>query len=242
MFKLALSCVLLLACTGAALEFGFARRDSASAQDAPRPRKEHGKLYKEFEHGPKLADLTAQGAGDVTVVEDSPIPVGPGYTPPPFLNAIACEADAVVVGVLGGASASDLTDDGHFIFTDYELTVEEVVKDNAAAPLRQGGGIVVTRPGGEVRLNGRSVRALDDAFKPFAAGGRYVLFLRYVPATGAYRAFGSGSFRLDGDRVVKLGDAASQWGRVEDEKAPFMADVHAAAVGPCTPGAKVLRR
>ncbi len=45
-------------------------------------------------------------------------------------------------------------------------------------------------------MNGRNVRAIERTFLPFHEGGRYLLFLFFVPATGAYQAFNDESFEL----------------------------------------------
>jgi hypothetical protein len=208
-----------------------------------RKQKEHSKLYKEYDTGPKLQDLAAKGTGDLVVADDTPIQVDFGIARPPFLKGITCDADAIVVGVLNSQHTSHLTEGGSFIFTDYELTVKDVVKDNAAASIQPGRAITITRSGGEVQINGRTVRAIDDSFKPFKVGERYVLFLRFISATGAYRASGSGSFQLRDDRVTKLGDAITQWGTVRDDASAFIAEVRAEmAAGDCTSGLKALTR
>ena len=56
----------------------------------------------------------------------------PGFTPPTFserITNLSCDADAIVVGEVTSKS-SQLTEDQDFIFTDYELKVEEVIKNN----------------------------------------------------------------------------------------------------------------
>ncbi len=82
------------------------------------------------------------------------------------------------------------------MFTDFRINVLEVIKDNAKAPIGIGSDITVTRPGGTLEIAGKEVRAVDDSFKPFQLGGQYVLFLEYIPATGAYRAYADQSFQL----------------------------------------------
>ncbi len=115
--------------------------------------------------------------------------------PDPYLQSIAQGADAVLVGVLKG-KASFLTKDRDFIFTDFQMEVEEVIKNNPAAPLSLGSEITVTRPGGTLEISGREVRAVVGSFKPFQLGGKYVLFLEYVRTTGAYCAHAEESFQL----------------------------------------------
>jgi hypothetical protein len=54
-------------------------------------------------------------------------------------------------------------------------------------------------------LGRRIVRATDQSLDPLVTGNRYLLFLEFIPDTGAYKAFNSkGSFLLDGDKAVKL--------------------------------------
>ena len=54
-------------------------------------------------------------------------------------------------------------------------------------------------PGGKV------AEAIDVSFKPLEVGQQYVLFLKFIPSTGAYRAVSStGSFQILGSKVTKL--------------------------------------
>jgi hypothetical protein len=116
---------------------------------------------------------------------------------------MAYESDAVVIGVVG-EKKSFLTEDENFVFSDYELNVEEILKNNSALPIKEK-RVTVTRPGGAVMLAGHTVRAIDESLEPLALGSRYLLFLNFIPSTGAYKAFNSkGSFLLKGDRIVKL--------------------------------------
>ena len=80
-----------------------------------------------------------------------------------------------------------------------------MIKNNAASPINTQSNITVTRPGGTIQLDGRLIRGIDASYKPFALDSRVLLFLKFVPATGAYKAFRSeGSFVLSGDKLVKL--------------------------------------
>ena len=103
-----------------------------------------------------------------------------------------------------GPPVSALTEDEDFLFTDWEMVVEEVLKDNPQAPITVGSEILVTRLGGEIVLNGRSIRAIERAFRPFRPEGRYLLFLHFIPSTGSYQAFNDESFELTGSAVHSL--------------------------------------
>lgn len=206
---------------------------------------EHSRVFSDYDIGPDLRELAARGTGDVVVVDDTPIQVLlPSQNPNPlsFFRAITCDADAIVIGVLRNQLSSHLTEGGAFIFTEYELEVEQVLKNNAVAPIEARSNIIVARSGGAIQLNGRTVRAIDDSFTPFETGGRYALFVRFIPATGAYRAFSSGSFQLRDGRIVKLGDAITQWGEVRGERLAFIAELRVALAGDCPSGLRALRR
>lgn len=155
--------------------------------------REHSKLYKGFGTGKKLKDVAVEIRCGVKVKRNTPLPVGepgPASTFSEFLRGLACNADAVVVGVVKD-KASQLTEDGDFVFTDYQLGVEEVLKDNASAHLMPNISITLTQPGGRVRLGGYIIEAEDASFRSLIIGGRYTLFLKFIPSTGAYASLNS---------------------------------------------------
>jgi hypothetical protein len=186
-----------------------ARADATVIEDGVKdPRqKEHAKRYKGYKSGKKLRDLTA-ATGDVMLRREVGTQGGdPSETPfdfQKFLREMAGEADAVVIGTVKNKS-SQLTEDEDYVFTDYDMTVVEVLKDNAAAPVQTNKEIVVTRPGGTILLNGRIVEALDESFQPLRKKNQYLLFLRFIPSTGSYEALNSkAGFRIGADKISKL--------------------------------------
>jgi hypothetical protein len=115
--------------------------------------------------------------------------------PDQYLGELARSSDAIVRGRVTN-KVSQLTQDDAFIFTDYDVVITEVLKDNAAAHL--GAAITVTYPGGKVLLDGVIVKCRDHYFEPLPLNREVVLFLQSVKETGAYkptRYFGS--FELD---------------------------------------------
>lgn len=195
--------------------------------------REHGKLF-DGHHGPKLQDLAARQQGDISVWEEEPYVIRPAdnqVSQRPFMQFAVCNADAVVIGTLT-SETPQLTPSENFIFTDYEMTVEQVIKPNASTATTKLDRILVTREGGTLYQGGRAFRAEVEGFKPFAIGNRYLLFLRYVPATGAYLAYANGSFQLDGNKVVTLGKQPKDQ---SEDLTMFLAEAHAAvAHGGCT--------
>lgn len=171
--------------------------------------KEHSKLYKDFGVGKKLREVAAETPGtEVGVIRGVPgkmfDPDSPRLTFHSFLKNLACDADAIVIGVINNQS-SQLTEDEDFVFTDYNMSVEQILKDNAMAPIQLTSDLTISRPGGIVQLNNKKVRALDESLEPLSIGDRYVLFLNYIPTTGSYKASNSnGSFQLSDKKIIKL--------------------------------------
>jgi hypothetical protein len=126
----------------------------------------------------------------------------PAYPPHP-LPAFACVADAVIVAT-AQTGTSHLTADQRFVYTNWGFSVEQVIKDNSKAHLASGKTIMVTRPGGKLQIDGRTVYAIHGNFKDFEPGARYLIFLAFIPETGAYKANGEETFRLQGQEVIKL--------------------------------------
>jgi hypothetical protein len=203
--------------------------------------KKHGKLFKRYgtlTAGRKLKDAPSE-TGDVTVA----VEVGDRLRPDrPFdlntyLRDNACKADAVVVGAVK-SKASQLTEDGTFAFTDYEFTIEEVLKNNAAAPLNTGSQITIARAGGVVKLQGRTLRAFDQSEKPLESNGRFLLFLQYIPDTGDYKScsgdLGDASFQLRGDKLSQVSEEPLPEGTGRNVDATsFLTKVRAAVYGAC---------
>lgn len=190
--------------------------------------KAHRKLFKH--HGPKLRDLAVGREGTVEVEEETGFvindpSVAPDTSP---LRTATGNADAVVVGVLKSKSAQ-LTEGENFIFTDYEMTVEEVIKNNVLAPIQAGNTIIVTRDGGSVKIKGKVFTAKRADFKPTLIGNRYLFFLRFIPETGSYLAYGNGAFELRGDKVFALEErpAAGLLRADAKDASPFLNEVRA---------------
>lgn len=177
--------------------------------------KEHSKLYKRYSTGRRLDVPPVQQGGEEN--QNSEVHVEPpiqvvSETPysrsfDDFLREQTCEADAVVLVKVADKS-SQLTEDRNFIFTDYTVTVEDVLKDNPKDRLELKSGRVITSPGGAVRINGRVARATDASFQWLEIGREYFLFLKYVPSTGAYQPLRMGSFLKADEQLVKLTEEA----------------------------------
>jgi len=203
--------------------------------------KKHGKLFKRYgvlTGGKKLRDSNSQ-MGDVNVaIEIGDRPLARSFDLNTYLRDNACKADAIVIGTVN-SKTSQLTEDGSFTFTEYDVTVEEVLKDNSKSPLAANSNITVVRAGGVVQLNGRTIRALDRSEKPLETAGRFLLFLQYIPDTGDYKSYasdtGDASFRLRGDKLFQVSDDARPLGEGREvEATTFLNQVRSAVYSACS--------
>ena len=160
--------------------------------------KKHSKIFKGFgvrNGGKKLRDI-ANEIGDVylvNMVADGKLTTG--FNLQQYLNRLTCESSAVVVATVLSKS-SQLIDEGTFTFTDYELTVREVLKNNVAAPIQLNQTITYTSPGGAIKLGGKTISTVDYRGEPLQLGKQYLLYLNFIPDTGSYKGF---SNEVDGD-------------------------------------------
>jgi hypothetical protein len=129
---------------------------------------------------------------------------GPQLSRAEYIRSKTCSADAIVLAT-AISKESQLTPDEKFIFTDYQFSVAQVVKDDKAAPIDADEGIVVTQGGGKVRLDGQVIELVDDSQQGIVLEDKYLLFLKRVPTTGAYEII-SGSARVDGENRLKRND------------------------------------
>jgi hypothetical protein len=185
---------------------GFAHTQGEKTQR----QKEHSKLYKNYETGKKLPELTKTVRGDIVLRRGTPFRGRSTYalnSLSEILKPMVCGADAVVIGTVSDKT-SLLTENEDYVFTDYEVTVEEVLKNNQASPIQVNSVVTVTRPGGEIQFGGKKVEAIDESFKPLEVKQRYLLLLKLIPSTGAYQAVSDGgSFQLHGAKITSLSSA-----------------------------------
>lgn len=196
--------------------------------------KKHGKLFKGFANvtqGKKLRDLYPE-ENDVYVVKAMGMVLKPrDFDLSEYLHSLACRSDAVVIGTVK-AKASQVTEEGMFIFTDYEVTISDILKDNISSPINLNAGITFTSTGGAVQLNGRTIRAVDRANEPLEVSKKYLLYLKFIPETGAYRGFSndldSDTYQLTDDQVIQASEKPLPLGTKRTaEAASFMAVVRA---------------
>jgi len=166
--------------------------------------KEHSKLYHWNDEDRKIRDAVLKDGG----LERFRISCGAFLDLPDLITELAEKADAIVI-VSFVSKSSQITSDGTDIFTDYDLHMEQILKDANPGALKRDEIITVTRPGGKVLLYGRIAWIFNTAYESLMPGRHYLLFLRYIPATGAYQAVDhASSFDITEARVRTLSSAA----------------------------------
>lgn len=204
-----------------------------------RRQREHSKLFKAYGSGQKLTDLVRQ-EGEIEIRNAAPlsggVPDSPIATRSDALKHDVCIADAIITGTVKEKS-SQLTENEEFIFTDYQLTVGDVVKQNTSSTILIGSDITVTGPGGRILLQGKRIRAIDSVLPPLKVGQRYLIFLKYIPTTDSYREIESGAtFRVDGHGITKDSEASFHGLEVNSDVMSFLSEVKIAAAGACERG------
>ena len=205
--------------------------DATPVQELTEKQKQHSKLYdKSMRSRKKLSDSTGDLQMGIAAPWAEPVDDTPSTSTEEFLKTATCEAHAIVIGRVK-SKTSMLTEDGRFVFTDYELQVEEKIRDNPDAPIQPESVITVSRPGGAVELDGKTFRVTDESFKALEVNGRYLLVLRFIPTTGAYHAINShGSFELKDNKVHRLTKRPLPYlFSYEDHATAFVALVYSAA-------------
>jgi hypothetical protein len=179
------------------------------------------KVHSQIFHGnevPTIPEHLSKTTGDITVTSDADhgglLALGinvPPY-PPERLVDLACEADAVVIAT-PSKGISHMTADHLFIYSDWTMQIQTVLQDTSKAPIGDSKTILVVRPGGKLDIGGRTVTGVAYDFPEFQPGAEYLLFLTYIPQTGAFKVNTGRAFNLAFDpRKI---DKAHQYRRGE---------------------------
>lgn len=174
--------------------------------------KVHSKAFAKFGDGRKIIDLL-KTQDEISLVRGRPLigedPSAPAPTLHSFLRNATCSSDAVVTGRVVSHS-SQLTCTGDFVFTDYLISVDTIVKNNKVSEISPSRNIVVALPGGKVKLIGHLVIVADQESHPFKIGSEYLLFLKLIPGAGDFTAL-KGTAALsesDGKLDKAIGESA----------------------------------
>lgn len=121
-----------------------------------------------------------------------------------FLGNVSCQSDAVVIGLVKSKS-SHLSEDETFIFTQYEISVQDVLKNNIDSPIEVNNTIEIVRPGGLIELDKQRFRMEDLSYLPLQKNKKYLLFLKFNSSANGYTSFTpKGDFLLENSSFKSL--------------------------------------
>jgi hypothetical protein len=141
-------------------------------------------------------------------------------------------SDAVVIGETTDAQAY-LSNDKSGVYTEFTVRIDEILKDDPAAPLAVGWTVAAQREGGRVRFpSGRIQQYITHYQHMPRAGRRYVLFLKrnddgqaYYIRTG-YELRAGRVHPLDGVNMNKGASELPQFAAYKDaEESAFLSAV-----------------
>jgi len=122
------------------------------------------------------------------------------------LTDLACTSTHVLLAQVQSVE-SHPTEDGTFIFSDYDVRVIEAFRGEARPGAGARGVATFTRPGGSIIVDALPVpvEAMVSTFPSLTNGDTYLLFGTYVAEAEAVRtADWQGQFRLVDQRVIPL--------------------------------------
>jgi len=172
----------------------------------------HSKLFSDFRQGDSqtIVELIAAYKEQKTVYRisvdvNTPRLSAEVEAPESFFGKLAQESDAVILGRVT-SKVSQITEDGRFIFTDYDVTIKEALKGHASAQLRAGTTINVTCPGGKVLIGNTIVKSGGNSIASLPLNNHdVVLFVKALPQAGDFKlARYDASFELGDVSVTAL--------------------------------------
>jgi hypothetical protein len=193
-------------------EFGQAVTESKEEHDRRHIRE---KKYGEHFYRHKIADpgtKEVNGQAETTLITfvDGVTVIQPNQVPDPPGLPVSCTA-VVVATVLGGKS--HVSEDRDFVYSDYRVKIDQVLKYDAEKGLSLGEKITAWVRGGSVRFPSGHIKHFVLAGKGFPeVGTQYVLFLgrddpkldeyelweAYALKDGVVRPLNDGNERFDG--------------------------------------------
>jgi hypothetical protein len=172
-------------------------------------RKQREDRYGDFLQQP-LTDPGASGQMETSILTFIDyVKLGPSSDPP---GIPASESTAVVVGTILGGKC--FTNAAHtFVYTDYQLKIDLVLKPDPATNLDDGSVVTASRPGGTIRFPSRHLtNVLNVGHGMPKIGAQYILFLwRSIPNLPEYEIVTDSGYELKNGRALPLDDANSHY-------------------------------
>ncbi len=91
------------------------------------------------------------------------------------------------------------------MYTQYQFSVKQVLKNNSDSFIDENTSLEVTRPGGLIKLDNQLIRVEDQSYKPLQNNKDYLLFLKFIPDVNGYMVSDiSGDFVLENKSFKQL--------------------------------------
>ena len=137
------------------------------------------------------------------------LPASPGHYEPKTIEELTRAAEVVVQATLVRAR-SYVTPDADRVLTDYSIVAPKFLAGRASVLTPSSAGpvppLTLTTYGGEVVLEGVTVRGFDPDSEPITSGAQYILFL--MPSRGGqarqYEIYNGGIFEISGGNARAL--------------------------------------
>ncbi len=147
-----------------------------------------------------VAGIQTPGISIITIDEPPTSPDGQPLALTYDLNHIVsegiCNSDAIVFAKVE-SSSSHLSRDRSTLFTDYQMEVTDVLKQNATSPISPGESLILTRFGGQLKLTEGELSVEDEGAPNLQTDESYIIFAKFVRGVGVYQSlYLNGTFRL----------------------------------------------
>ena len=141
------------------------------------------------------------------------------YCPANF-DMLVSESDVIVIVTvtLGRTFLA-----GETIQTNYDVTVDRVIRRKPSSEVARGDVLVVRRVGGATTVEGHTVIGDESDFPQFNVGDTYIFFLtREEKATYFWPTYGpQGVFRLADGKVRQVSEVFGSWNRERGTSVPL---------------------
>lgn len=208
--------ILVISLISAAMLFAFvafkpkAQNRIQQQEDPPTPvqigvrterQKKHGKRFEKVQRN---GNLLSDPEGVMTILYNHPDPVVPAIIRPTqaeYFKALTCGAELVVIAKVTDKD-SQFTENLNFIFTDYNLNIEQILKNNTNFNIESLNNITLNTSGGSVRVNNRIIKYEIANRTPIHIGGQYLLFLDYSSDSEVFKlSHDRGIFVVLGNKI-----------------------------------------
>lgn len=128
----------------------------------------------------------------------------------------ASQSAAVVIGTVLGGKAY-VSKDHTFVYSDYQIKIDQILKQDSSANLTVGGVVVAMRQGGTIRFPSGHVRHFINNGHGFpAVGAQYLFFLLKPDAVPEYEMTIGATYELRSGRVYPLDDISKEFDGVSE--------------------------